>query len=90
MSLVASDAAYKDTNAFLGSCGFRNVRTETIVKNADPMDKTLPHPIKVTFGYKNGTLSSKPTYRFAVGGWGRHLDCEWKKCFPKRMYEAVK
>ena len=24
----------------------------------------------IFYKYKNGTLSSKPTYRFAVGGWG--------------------
>lgn len=66
LSLVASDAAYKDTDAFLESCGFRNVRTETIVKNADPMEKTLPHPIKVTFGYKN--IASYDLYAIVVRG----------------------
>lgn len=74
LSIVASDAAYKDTSAFLKSCGFLDIVDKKIIKN---QQTPMLHPIKVTMGHKTISLNGKNYDLYAILIRGTTDAMEW-------------
>lgn len=81
LSIVASDAAYKDTTAFLESCGFLNIVDKYIDKNYLTQKTPMLHPIKVTFGYKTISSGEKKYDLYAIIVRGTTGALEWASNF---------
>ncbi len=78
LSIVASDAAYKNTTVFLKSCGFSDIVDKKVIKNQQTL---MLHPIKVTMGHKIISMSEKKYDLYAILIRGTTEAMEWVSNF---------